>query len=51
MPRMNGVEFLTRLKAHHDTQSVPVIMLTALGKYNPVRESSQGGLRPDLGRI
>jgi len=41
MPKMNGVEFLTHLKANPTTRGIPVIVLTALGhtpQYERVRE-------------
>jgi len=41
MPRMDGVECLTRLKNNPKTQGIPVIVLTALGhapQYDRVRE-------------
>ncbi len=33
MPEMDGLEVLTRLKGNPDTVSIPVIMLTALDRY------------------
>ncbi len=33
MPEMDGLEVLTRLKSNPDTVSIPVIMLTALDRY------------------
>lgn len=36
MPGMNGLDVLTRLKLHHDTSSLPVLMLTAESKDSDV---------------
>ena len=47
MPKMNGIEFLTRLKANPKTRSIPVIVLTALGhapQYEKARELGATGL-------
>ena len=33
MPEMDGLEVLTRIKGNPDTVSIPVIMLTALDRY------------------
>ena len=33
MPEMDGLEVLTRLKGNPDTVTIPVIMLTALDRY------------------
>ena len=43
MPRLNGVELLTRIKADHRLRTLPVIMQTALTKREEVLEGVRAG--------
>jgi two-component system alkaline phosphatase synthesis response regulator PhoP len=39
MPQMDGVEVLSRLKAHHETQNIPVLILSIVA--NRVQEEGR----------
>ncbi|MDK2124851.1 response regulator [Parachitinimonas caeni] len=43
MPRMNGMEVLKRIKQHPDLQYMPVVLQTAVGSPDAVREGMQAG--------
>lgn len=43
MPGMNGLEVVSRLKESPKTSSIPVIMLTSMGKFDDVAEGYQHG--------
>lgn len=43
MPRMDGLEVLTRLKSQPNTSSIPVILLTGNGRYSDVLTGYQMG--------
>lgn len=43
MPGMNGLEVVSRLKETPKTSSIPVIMLTSMGKFDDVIEGYQHG--------
>lgn len=43
MPGMNGLEVISRLKESPKTSSIPVIMLTSMGKFDDVTEGYQHG--------
>ena len=43
MPRLNGVELLTRIKADHRLRTLPVIMQTALSKREEILEGVRAG--------
>lgn len=43
MPGMNGLEVISRLKESPKTSSLPVIMLTSMGKFDDVTEGYQRG--------
>ncbi|WP_043109193.1 response regulator [endosymbiont of unidentified scaly snail isolate Monju] len=43
MPRMNGMEVLSRIKAHPVMQSIPVILQTALAAHDEILEGIQAG--------
>ena len=43
MPRLNGVELLTRIKADHRLRTLPVIMQTALSKRDEILEGVRAG--------
>jgi len=43
MPRVDGFEVLSRLKANPETASIPVIMLTARGQFDDLRRGYGDG--------
>jgi len=43
MPRMNGMEVLSRMKAHPVMQCIPVILQTALAAHDEILEGIQAG--------
>jgi two-component system, OmpR family, alkaline phosphatase synthesis response regulator PhoP len=43
MPQMDGFEVLRRLKADPETESIPVIMLTARGQFDDLAHGYGGG--------
>ena len=43
MPRIDGFEVLERLKSNPDTQSIPVIMVTAKGQGNDESQAMRTG--------
>jgi len=43
MPRMDGMEVLRRMKAHHELQNLPVILETALAERRDVVEGLEAG--------
>jgi CheY-like chemotaxis protein len=43
MPKMNGLEVLSKIKASPETSSIPVIMLTSSGKHDDVLEGYKLG--------
>jgi DNA-binding response OmpR family regulator len=43
MPKMDGLEVLTRLKNTSETSSIPVIMLTGLAQYEDVLKGYKSG--------
>lgn len=43
MPNMDGIEFLTRVRAVPEWKSVPVVMVTTEGSQNRVMEAVQLG--------
>lgn len=43
MPGLNGMEVLKRLKAHPQLQNLPVILQTAIGSADGVREGMEAG--------
>src|SRR3989338_7544480 len=46
MPRMNGLQVLEQLKAHPDTRSIPVVMLTNLaGSHDMESALSKGAIK------
>src|SRR3989338_2404829 len=46
MPRMNGLHVLEQLKAHPDTRSIPVVMLTNLaGNHDMESALSKGAIK------
>ena len=46
MPRMNGLQVLEQLKAHPDTRSIPVVMLTNLaGNHDMESALSKGAIK------
>lgn len=45
MPKLDGYETCRRLKANPETQSIPVIFLTAKAQYFEVKQGLQAGAR------
>jgi len=45
MPRMNGLEFLSRVQSHPEAASVPIAMLTSRGAQKMKRIAAQRGAR------
>ncbi len=45
MPRMNGLEFLSRVQSHPEASSVPIAMLTSRGAQKMKRIAAQRGAR------
>ena len=45
MPRMNGLEFLSRVQTHPEAASVPIAMLTSRGAQKMKRIAAQRGAR------
>ena len=45
MPNMDGLQFLTRLKANDEWKNVPVVMITTEGSQAKVMEAVQLGAR------
>lgn len=43
MPKMDGFEFLGHFQRNYDAESIPVVMLTALGKGTDVIKSMKRG--------
>ncbi|MCW5966286.1 MAG: response regulator [Bryobacterales bacterium] len=43
MPNMDGIEFLTEMRANSSWQSVPVVMITTEGSQAKVLEAVQAG--------
>ena len=43
MPNMDGIEFLTRLKADHTSKSVPILMVTTEGSQAKVLQALELG--------
>ena len=43
MPKMNGIEFLKRIKAHDKLKEIPVIMVTSEGRSGEVKEALEAG--------
>jgi CheY-like chemotaxis protein len=41
MPQLDGYEFFDRLRADERTRSLPVLLLTAKGKYDIIRDRSR----------
>ena len=48
MPKMNGIEFLEKLKKNDFLKEVPFILITAFGEEVRVREAIQAGARDVL---
>ncbi len=48
MPKMNGIEFLEKLKKNDFLKEVPFILITAFGEEVKVREAIQAGARDVL---
>jgi two-component system, chemotaxis family, chemotaxis protein CheY len=45
MPNMDGLQFLSKLRALRDWQAVPVVMITTEGSHSRVMEAVQLGAR------
>jgi len=43
MPRMDGIELLRRVKSNPDTESIPVVMLTAKSQDADFQEGERSG--------
>ena len=43
MPNMNGMEVLTKIKAHPTLQTLPIIMITAAAETEEIREGIEAG--------
>ncbi len=43
MPGMNGIDFVNRMKIHADTQTIPIIMLTAESKSEDIMTGYEVG--------
>ncbi len=41
MPKLDGFEVLSDLRGHHETNTVPVIMLTSYGKTGNILEAER----------
>jgi len=41
MPLLNGYEFYDKLREHESTKTLPVLLLTAKGKYDVIRDRSR----------
>jgi two-component system chemotaxis response regulator CheY len=43
MPKMNGLDLLTALKANEETKAIPIVMITTEGSSNKVMEAVSRG--------
>ena len=43
MPKMSGFEVCRRLKNNHDTESIPIIMVTALNEFGDIERGIDSG--------
>jgi signal transduction histidine kinase/CheY-like chemotaxis protein len=48
MPRMDGFEFVTELRKHHDWRAIPIIVITAKSLTNEDRQLLQGHVQKVL---
>lgn len=48
MPKMDGIEFLEKLKSNHFFKEIPFILITAYGEEIKVREAIQAGAQDVL---